>query len=285
MESQGATSFFAVVLWLALALPAGAQTLVFAPLPMQSLAQTQAANQPLADLLGDLLGRRVDMRLYPDHADLLEGLARGEVDFAELGPLPLLMAKERMTTLTEVASFREPDGRAVYRCVLVAAVDGIRALTELGPRLGQTTVALTRAESTCGPTVTFSLLADQGVDPALLAGQYHGTHDDVALAVLRQLHPIGGMKESAARRFHDLGLRILAASEPVPGFVLVSRTDGQLAAHDLENLQKALLALDPDQRAGLQNGRHGFEPFDDRLQEHLQAMRVFAAPYLRHVEP
>jgi phosphonate transport system substrate-binding protein len=285
MEStKGSISIWAVLLLAWLWFPARAETLIFAPLPMQSLAQTQASNQPLTDLLAELLKRPVEMRLYPDHAALLDGLTRGEVDLAELGPLPLLLAKERMSGLTEVATFREPDGRADYRCAIVAPVDGIESLAALEPTKGMSMVAMTRAESTCGPTVTFSLLADHGLDPGLLDGHYLGTHDDVALAVLRQLHPIGGIKESVARRFHDLGLRILGVSDPVPGFVLTSFT-GELADHDVDRLREALLVLDSDQRSGLQNGRHGFERFDEQLQDRLEAMRVFSAPYFGNVLP
>lgn len=271
-----------ISLLVCLSFPAAAQTLIFAPLPTQSLAQTQASNQPLSDLLAEVLNRPVEMRLYPDHAALLDGLARGEVDFAELGPLPLLLAKERMIGLTEVVSFREPDGRADYRCAMVAPVDGIRSLAELGRADGKAMVAMTRAESTCGPTVTISLLADQGLNPAALDGQYWGTHDDVALAVLRQLHPVGGIKESVALRFHDLGLRILAVSDPVPGFVLVSHT-GNRVGQDVDSLRQALLALDHDQLSRLQNGRHGFVRFDEQLGERLKAMRAFSAPYFGNI--
>ncbi|MEE4637695.1 MAG: PhnD/SsuA/transferrin family substrate-binding protein [Wenzhouxiangella sp.] len=285
MESiRGFIATWLVLLLVCLGSPARAESLIFAPLPMQSLAQTQASNQPLTDLLAELLDRPVEMRLYPDHAALLDGLTRGEVDLVELGPLPLLLAKERMSRLNEVASFREPDGRADYRCVVVAPVDGIQSLAEIERKPGQSPVAMTRPESTCGPTVTFSLLADQGLDPNQLRGQYRGTHDDVALAVLRELHPLGVIKESVARRFFDLGLRILASSDPVPGFVLVSPA-GKLAEQELGHLREALMALDSRQLSRLQNGRYGFVRFDEQLGYRLEAMRVFSAPYFENVAP
>ncbi len=273
-------AWLCVLLWL---LPTLAQArepaLVYAPLPLENLALTQARNQPLVERLTALLQRPVKMRLYPDYAALLEGLRQADVDLVELGPLPFLLARAQVSQLRAVATFREPNGQAHYRCVLVAPVDGIQALFQLAQHKQPLTLALTRPESTCGPTASFWLLAEHGIDPAAVQASYQGGHDAVALAVLRNMFALGGVKDSVARDFHGLGLRVLAASEPVPGFVLAANVD-RLGSDALEALQAALLALSEEQRAALQNGRHGFAAFERELFEQFDAMRVFAAGLL-----
>ncbi|WP_201220440.1 hypothetical protein [Halochromatium roseum] len=50
-----------------------------------------------------LLPRPHEMRLYPDHATLLDAITGGAVDLTELGPLPFLLARESMPHLQAVA--------------------------------------------------------------------------------------------------------------------------------------------------------------------------------------
>ncbi|WPL16438.1 Phosphate-import protein PhnD precursor [Thiorhodovibrio winogradskyi] len=276
-------------LWLLLLLglfwqQASGQPLVFAPLPLENPSLTQMRNQPLADLLAQLLQRPVEMRLCRDHACLIDALAQGEIDLAELGPLPYLLARDRLPALQPVVSVRESDGQASYRCVLVAPVDGLQSLAPLASPDSPPKVAFTRAESTCGPSASFWLLAEHGVEPASIAATYAGGHDEVALAVLRQLFSLGGVKDSVARRFHGLGLRVLATSEPMPGFVLAARLE-RLTHAELARLRTTLMQLPDMQRDRLQSGRAGFTDFDASLFEQVETMRAFSAPYLQRIAP
>lgn len=264
--------------------PATEQALVYAPLPLENASLTQARNQPLVDLLARLLQRPLEMRLYPDHATLLDAIIGGTVDLAELGPLPFLLARERMPDLQAVATFREADGHTDYRCVLVAPVDGLQALFQVAGLEQPLTLALTRRESTCGPSASFWLLAEHGIEPTAVQAAYQGGHGEVAVAVLRESFMLGGVKDRVARDFHGLGLRVLAASQPVPGFVLAA-SPARLGAEEREQLQAALLALPEDQSAMLQNGQHGFAPFECRLFERIEAMRALTADWLDQVVP
>ena len=271
--------WFAVVLLCISPIGRAEQALVYTPLPLENVSFTQARNQPLADLLTEQLGRRVQMRLVEDHASAIDTLISGAADFSELGPLPFLLARERTPDLVPIATLREPDGRSDYRCVVVAPVDGVTSLADLAGHEAPVRVALTRRQSTCGPSATFSLLAERGPDRLAMQGVYQGGHDDVALAVLRGQFAIGGMKESVALRFHGLGLRVLAISEPVPGFVLVARP-GLLDDQQAQALTEALVGLDETRLRRLQNGRYGFSFFQEQLFEEVDAMRQRAAPFL-----
>ena len=251
------------------------EVLFYAPLPMENPSVTQARNQPLADLLSKLLGREVRLRLVADHASSLDALAAGQVHFAELGPLPFLLARERVADLLPLATFRESDGRADYRCVIVAPMDGVAALTDLIGAEAAVSVALTRPQSTCGPAATFSILGELGLNLSEVTVSYQGGHSDVAVAVLREQFLIGGVKESFAHSFHGLGLRVLAASEPVPGFVLLVRA-GLLDNQQWQSLSRALSELDEAGLQQLQNGRHGFAPFEEQRFDAVNAMRRLA---------
>ncbi len=265
------------IVWLSPAIADDA--LIYAPLPLENPARTQATNQPLVDLLAELLDRPVEMRLYENHAELLEALNAGEVDLTHLGPLPLLLAKGQTPTLVELAVFREADGSAEYRCVIAAPVDGFQSLSDAGFSEGLTTLALTRKESTCGPTAAFTILSAAGLDPRQFSATYEGGHDNVARSVLLQTHQVGGLKESVARVWSKLGLRVLATSEPLPGLTLLARASS-LTSEEIDTLTDQLTSLDQDALESLQNGRYGFARFDPQLLERVRAMQVNAEPFI-----
>ncbi len=106
-----------------------------------------------------------------------------------------------------------------------------------------------------------------------------GGHDEVALAVLRQTFDIGGIKDSVARRFYALSLLALATSESISGFVLAARPDHQ-TRQELARLTETLLTIPDAQLGSLQNGSSGFEAFESRLFDRIEAMRGFSAPFL-----
>lgn len=253
--------------------------LVYAPLPLQNLSITQASNQPLADLLSELLGQPVEMRLYESHGDLLDALARGDIDFTTLGSLPLLLALENDPSLVQLVMLREPSGQATYRCVLAAPVDGVQSLDQLKDADGKMTLALTREESTCGPVASYSILIDHGLSPLRFSSSYQGGHDDVAKAVLLQSHLIGGLKESVAAQWVGLGLRTLATSRQIPGIVLLARAES-LTSAQADRLRAAMLQLERSQLDQLQTGQFGFADIDQSLQLRVRAMRREAQPYI-----
>ena len=283
MKLRLAKLLILAVLLIGMAGSLGAQPLIYAPLPLENLSRTQASNQPLTDLLSELLGQPVEMRLFENHEGLLAAFSAGEIDLVMLGSLPLLLALERDTPLEQLVMIREANGSSAYRCVLTAPVDGVASMDELGLLRDDLSLALTREESTCGPVASFSILIDHGLSPDDFSSSYQGGHDDVARAVLLQTHSIGGMKESVARKWFGLGLRVIAMSRQVPGLALVVRS-GSLSGGQIDTLREALLALDSSRLEGLQTGRYGFAEVDESLLLRVRAMRREAQPFIeRHL--
>ncbi len=90
-----------------------------------------------------------------------------------------------------------------YRCALVKF-----AGDTLSPK-ATLKVALTQPTSTCGYTKTKVLVNDYlhtNLDTMLY--RYVGTHDEVALSIIRGDFQMGGMKESIAKEYASLGLGV-----------------------------------------------------------------------------
>jgi phosphonate transport system substrate-binding protein len=284
MRSRWAKLIILSVLLIGMAGSPGAQPLIYAPLPLENLSRTQASNQPLTDLLAELLGQPVEMRLFENHEELLAAFSGGEIDLVMLGSLPLLLAMERDAPLQQVVMFREASGSSAYRCVLTAPVDGVASTDELGLVKTGLSLALTREESTCGPVASFSILIDHGLSPDDFSSSYQGGHDDVARAVLLRTHSIGGMKESVAKKWFGLGLRVIAMSRQVPGLALVARS-GSLSGGQIDSLREKLLALEPSRLELLQTGQYGFAEVDESLLLRVRAMRREARPFIERQLP
>jgi len=89
-----------------------------------------------------------------------------------------------------------------------------------------------------------SLLQQAGLSINDTKFRYAGSHEEVALAVVRGEFDVGGIKTSIAGKYAHMGLRFLAESKPLPGFLLVANKK-TLAAEQIEKIRDILLQLRP----------------------------------------
>jgi phosphonate transport system substrate-binding protein len=259
------SSAIGILLLLACCLPvhAGAPAspaLRFAPLPLENREAMLRQFLPLADHLQRKLGQPVELVFHDRYDALLDAFTRGELDLALIGPLPYVRLRERHAHAVPLAHFVEADRQPTYRCALVDfAGDGVAPAALRGREL-----ALTQPLSTCGPLAADALLrryADFGLDQVRV--RHFATHDAVALAVVAGEHPAGTLKESIARKFATLGLRVRALSEPFPAFALVANA-ATLSPARRQALSRALLLATAEERTAWgHDWRHGLRPARD----------------------
>ncbi|MEW6445595.1 MAG: PhnD/SsuA/transferrin family substrate-binding protein [Pseudomonadota bacterium] len=251
------------------ALDAAAASLRFAPLPMVDKELMVREFLGPVHYLSERSGQDIELIHTANYEELINRFLRDEIDLAYIGPVPYLQLNLHAPRARPLARFLEADGRDSYTCALVLFGDAPFDPDVLaGARL-----ALPDPLSTCGSVSMAPLLRSRGLDPEKLHVHYSGRHDTVALAVVLGDAVLGGLKTAIARKYASLGLRIVAESPPVPGFVLVANTRTVSAAIQAR-LREALLALP---RAGdeLTQGwnaslRHGAVPADDQDFEALR---------------
>lgn len=195
---------------------AASATLRFAPQPTLSLSLTEHSFRPFVQLLEDILQRPVELVLKRDYAEIIAALKNDQIDLAYLGPLPYVIASDSDPDVLPLVRFTEPDGSTSYRCVLV--VFGDTPATDL-PHPCR--VALTQPYSTCGYFMASQLLQQIGRNLETCDYSYAGSHDSAALEVVRGHADLAALKDSVATDYAKLGLRVIAQSESLPGFLLV----------------------------------------------------------------
>ncbi len=248
--------------------PDSASALYFAPLPMSNAKRSVAKSQALIQLLQTALNRPVIPKLYDDNKSILKAFQNGEIDFVEAGPLFYLELSKRAAWISPLVSVNQQLESGHHRCVLAAPVDGIKSISELA-EMPNVKVALTDPLSTCGWLMTEHLLKQEGLKLSQMDYHFTGSHQRVALSLMRNEYQIGGLAKFIAERYSNFGLKILASSQPLPQFIIAGNPK-TLSAQQLEQAKKAMLDYEPDVSWGL--GSTGFSPVSMKLFEELKVI-------------
>ncbi|MBI5656934.1 MAG: PhnD/SsuA/transferrin family substrate-binding protein [Geobacter sp.] len=237
---------------------ARAAAITYTPSPIEHIETAVTSHAPLADHLAKILGRPVKIRYEQKHADIIRLFREGQIDLAQMGPLPYVKLREQFHRAIPLAIFKEADGRTSYNCALVTAFDGPKRVGEL-----RGSIALVQPLSTCGQLGIDYILGRHGKGIGQFSHEYLGNQDNVALAVIRGEYAAGGVKSSIAAKYASLSLRIMEETPPFPGLVLVGN-GATLSREQLEAIRKALLALPPESSKRFIAGKFGFAPVVDR---------------------
>lgn len=221
--------------------PIMAETLRFAPLPMEKAETVISQYLPMLDYLETQTGFSFEIVYSPDYQALLQSFKQGEIDIAYLGPLPLVQLHLQAAHATPFVRFLNANQQGAYTCALISRENSIQQIDQIRP---SHTVALTQPLSTCGYLMTATLLKRQNLSLADMQYEYTGSHANSALSVIIGQHDIGGLKTSIARQYLFHGLKILAETRPIPGFALVANTDSVTPA-TMTTITQSLLALHP----------------------------------------
>ncbi len=216
-----------------------AETLYFAPLPMEQPEEVVKQFKPMLSYLERQLGVSIEIRFASSYEDVLAKFQKGEVDFAYLGPLPYVTLRDKFDQAVPVVHFLEKSGKPSYTCAVISAGN------PLGSGVKGKKIALTQALSTCGYLSTDGLLHKAGSSLEQNKYRYLGKHDAVAEAVASGEYDFGGIKTSIARNYEHLGVKVLAETAPIPSFALIANGK-KLSSSRVESIRGALSRLKPE---------------------------------------
>ncbi len=245
-------TYLLLLLGILLQSPGYAKELTYAAVSVQDREATIAAHRDMVDTLADAIKRPIRISYDVDHAQIIDDFIAGNIDIAYLGPLPYVAMARRYDNHEILVTINEAPGCPWYRCTIVRAFDGPEILNNLsGP------VALTNPLSTCGYLSVAYLLKQEDIQLEQLPYSFVGSHDQVALEVIRGRYAIGGVKEMIAKKYHGLLLEVMALTPPLPGFVLVANR-ATLTEGDTIVLRTALTHANSDTYKLWDIGSNGF---------------------------
>jgi len=211
---------------------------ILAVQPFLSAPEIQRRFTPLAQYLGQRLGRSVRVRVGSNYEEHISFVGQDAVDIAYIGPAPYVTVVERFgrkPILARVQTNGEPMLRGV---IFVRQDSSIQHLADLkGKRF-----AFGDPQSAMGSIVPRYLLRESGVALHDLAQVSHVlAHDNVVYGVLAGDFDAGAVRSDVYDEMAWRGLRIIARSPPVSEHLFVTRST--MPPGDVKRLQQALLEL------------------------------------------
>ncbi len=197
--------------------------------------------QPLLDYLSEKTEYSYELVIKKNYQETVDAIGNGEVDLAFLGPITYLDARAKYGVMC-ILKPKGINGTATYRSVIIKRRDSdIRDVKELKNK----SVAFSDSKSTSGNLIPRYILANSGIHLSELKSYANfNYHDSVVKAVLKGQYDAGAVRDSVAQKYMKLGIDVITESSDIPVGPLVAASGTPFAI--IENIKKALLALNPD---------------------------------------
>jgi len=206
--------------------------------PYLSAVEIYTRFTPLAEYLGKELGRPVNISIAASYESHVDAVGAGKVDIAFMGPASYVKLIEQYGKQSLLAEF-ETTGGTTFKGVIVVRKDSpIKTLSQLRGKK----FAFGDPNSTMSHLVPRFMLLEAGIDLKQLgASEFKINHENIALGVLSGRFDAGAIKDDIFKKFEQEGLRVLAASDPMPDHLFVARAG--LSKDTVRRITKALLSM------------------------------------------
>ncbi len=213
-------------------------------IPLESPAEMYRRFYPLSEYLSSSLGKPVELSISVDFEQTLKNLENGVTDLAFLTPTTYIEARRRFGAVLLVKALRQ-GAPHTHAAIVARHGSGIARVEDIsGKRF-----AFGDQMSTSSYLIPRQMLADSGITTEHLKDYgFLGHHDDVARAVLAGEYDAGGLRESTAKKFEDLGLVVIKTSIEIPEFnICASKNMNEELINRIKNSLIALRTSDKGQ--------------------------------------
>ena len=180
---------------------------------------------------------KISIKIYPSYESALEGIVRGDYDFARFGPASYILAKQKNSDIKLLVK-EEQKGKEVFNGIFIVKKDSpIKSLKDLKNK----SFAFGDKHSTIGRYLAQNELLKANITSKdLKTFDYLNRHDKVALAVALGNYDAGVVKESSYNKYKSRGLKAISSFQNITKPWLVrSGLDDKI----YNTLKKSLLDL------------------------------------------
>jgi phosphonate transport system substrate-binding protein len=227
---------------------------------------------PFLEYLSRTTGRRFTIVFTSSYEETVRYLGTGITQFASLGPVNCLRAKQLYQTVCLVIG-KNMHQKPEYRAAIVARTDShLKTLAELKGK----SLAFGSRFSTQGYLIPRAMLEEAGITLSNLTYRnFTGSHDKTARVVLNGKYDAGAMQDTLAQQLAARGkLKIIALSRPYPASLICANAQVDPAIR--EAVRQALLDFQPlGKHAAQLHGWNktempaGFAPYNHRAYKEI----------------
>lgn len=195
----------------------------------------------LNEKLSEKLGLKVNLRVARDYRSAINDAGLGVADITILPSTAYVEARKDYCVhplVTPLWSEESPGNR----CLLIVRKDsGINSIADIKGR----SFAYSDEKSLCGSLIVHKWMKENNIvyQTDLKAVKYFPNYDAVIRAIGSGEYDVGGVKESVFQKANLADIKIIAFSEPLPDFVLVSAFDMEKPL--VEQIIQAMKEIDP----------------------------------------
>ncbi len=102
-----------------------AETVRFAPLPMENRETLVKQNRPMVLFLEKQLNITIEFVFSDSYDDIINKFTEGQIDLAYLGPLPYVALRAKFNRAEPLIHFNESSGKPMYTCAIVTMADSL----------------------------------------------------------------------------------------------------------------------------------------------------------------
>jgi phosphonate transport system substrate-binding protein len=226
--------------------------------PYRPVSDLYAIYKPIVNYVSKKIGKPVELRIGRTNSEIVDLLGKGEIDFSFIGPALYVetTSKYKITPLAQIVNDGKP---TFYGVIVVKKGSGITSLKAMKGK----TFAFGERDSTLSHIMPLYMLMEAGVRLAdLKQFAFLGSHDNVALNVVRGSFDAAGLQPDVATKYKDQGLEIIARSVDLPEHVFAASKS--LDAETTAQVQNALLTMDMTLLQGIKKSLTGIQKFNDK---------------------
>lgn len=222
----------------------------------------------LDEKLREKLGLKVNFRVARDYRSAINDAGLGAADLVILPATAYIEARKDYCVyplVTPLWSEESPGNR----CVLIARKDsGINSIADIKGR----SFAYSDEKSLCGSLIVHKWMRENNIvyQGDLKAVKYFPNYDAVIEAINSGGYDVGGVKESVFQKANLPDMKVIATSEPVPDFVLVSVFDMEKSVKD--QVIQAMKETDPAALKQINPHYTGWQDVSDGNYESLRTL-------------
>jgi phosphonate transport system substrate-binding protein len=226
--------------------------------PYRPVSDLYAIYKPIANYVSKKIGKPVELRIGRTNSEIVDLLGKGEIDFSFIGPALYVetTSKYKITPLAQIVNDGKP---SFYGVIVVKKGSGITSLKAMKGK----TFAFGERDSTVSHIMPLYMLMEAGVRLAdLKQFAFLGSHDNVALNIVRGSFDAAGLQPDVAAKYKDQGLEVIARSVDLPEHVFAATKS--LDAETTAQVQNALLTMDMTLLQGIKKSLTGIQKFSDK---------------------